>query len=1417
MDISRLKKMSAGLSAIAITLTSMGSVFAAYTDVPAGVWYEEAVESFMDAGYLDETQTKFRGGDNANRAEFTKLVVELNGGVLSTAPATPSFTDVKTGTWYYSYMEEAGKEGWIKGDKDCYGSSPCYARPGANINRAEAAAIIVRAFGVEETGDAPAFVDVPEGQWYTDVIQAAADHCILQGDDDTGRVRPGDNMNRAEMVTMLHRVDQNLTYGVDCGTEDEEEEEEAGAGIGDATPTDATTIEVSFNSAVDAESAGDAANYKITGAATLDVASVKVVDETTVQLTLATAMSPDGEYTLTVSDIATEDGETFSDSADFVGYSPIVRGEGTLEVAVASTNPVGDSVPKGAVGVAMLSIDLTASCDDAVVLEYITVLHEGFGAESDIGGVYASIDGARVTRKRTVDSQDQTSDLRFRAPLSIPACGTKTVDVVVDFSSTSVTSAEHNFTVELPTDFHGNAKEVTGNFPVRGNTFRLAAVSSGKVTVTYRSISPDKIQVGDTAVVVGKFELATDSVEDQTIYSITLEQNSTAGDDDLTNLKIRRTDGTVLTNVLSGFVNDFGTFVFDPPFTILQGDKITLEVIADVVGGAGDAVILHYEETGDLFAVGSLYGYGVNGQLYGSQVAITASPVADTVNIDAGQFTIEIDGPVQQKYTRQTKDAIIAKVLITTGGEAVDIKDLFIAIQGQTSTGGGLQNAVGTSFDNVHEILEDVELRNTVTGQTISAVRLTGSTDFATGTVSTSSYQIYRFDDFVVKGKETWEFRVDFINNGSGNHPKSGDRFRVHICGEPTDILNSSNALVDNTTGCTFGGIITSSESYQMLVEGLSTGDKVGDVRPRGTITGNFHRIANAELIVAVKAIGTSDTAVKNSKNINLLRFEARAGEAKDILFTKSIFKTDSGSLLNGQNYSLWVDTDADSVVDTQLQSGVASQSSQITFDKLAGGGYLIPAEETVLFEVHADIAASLTNNDLLLMFDTGTNVTYIEAEQADDGSNLSGIKTNTTCSTTCDITVTVTRSKLWLLADAGSIFVTKDSVPVRSRQLLGGALGEAILRLQLRAQDEDIDVTDIQMNSSGSNASSIDRLELYKEGETTSFATATIGGCGNDDTLGNNDNASSTTTQAFCAKMQSRQLVVKQGQNLKVIVRPRIKSDEQGATSNQVIALFLTSQAVSNNTSGSGAVRARGARSSNDLAANDAGTTANGEVFIGTDSAAANAKIVGTVHRTVLSKVVTIADANPDSANASPAVPTGPSPFGQFKFTSATNANSLNGLNKFNLSGVIFNINATNVTLTPNLFKFYNKNDASTKATTCIARYSGDGLQIGNSGTASGSFMVDCRALLASSVDTKVNSGDSVTFVLEGNVINNKVSSSATSTLQATLQDFTTLANNTYAYNQSHIYWRDEDTAVTIFYWLEYPETQVKSTSYKS
>ena len=1429
MDISRCKKVLAGLSVSAIMLTQVSSVFAAYSDVASGVWFEEAVTAFMDNGTLDASQARFRGGDNANRAEFVKLLVMLNGGLLSTPPAVASFDDVKSKAWYYAYMEEAAKEQWVRGDGNCYGTHPCNARPGANINRAEAAALIVRAFGLEASGAAPQFVDNPSGQWYTESIQTAADHCVLQGDDSTGRVRPSDNMNRAEMVVMLYRVDQGLSYGTDCG----QGEAPASAGISSARATSSTTVEVEFTMNMNKTSAETASNYAVTGATpAVTVSSAKLVGDSTVELTLSGNLEAGKEFTVTATDVKGDDGTVFSDSDTFTGYTALPTSNSTLSVAVSSKNPVGDTIPQGAVGVTMLSMDITASCDDKATITDITILHEGFGDEVDIDGVYATVNGARISRKRTIDSKDQTASVHFTNSLEIAACKTVTVDLSADFNSTATTSAEHNLAVELPSDVTTNAKQVTGNFPLRGSTFKIAAVRSGRVSIEYRTVSPNEVEVGNKGVVVGKFQISTDSTEDQTVYSMTIENDGTSHDGSLTNLKIRRSDGTVLTNVVETTVGDFATFVFDPPFTVLEGDKLTMDLIADIVGGAGDNVKMHFEETSDIFAVGSLYGYGVNGQLYGSRIAIATetSSLPATVTIDAGEFTIEIDGPSQQSYTRDQNEAVLANIILTTGGERVNIRRLFVLVEGKSSSGASLANSSGTAYDSINEVLENVQLRNKATGRAIDGVRLTGTADSG-ATASTGTFQIYRFDDFTVNGKETYELRVDFIDNGSGNNPKQGNTYKIHICGEPTQVSSATN-----TVGCTFGGYFAlTTTTYQMLVEGLSTGDKVNDVRPRGTVTGNAQRIADATLTLAVKSIGSSDVAVKNSKNINLHRFEARAGEAKDILITKFIFNSGTGatSLQNGQNYTLWVDTDGDGKVDTVLEKGQTAQSNKVSFSQLTGGGFVIPKEKTVVFEVHSDISASLTNDDLLIMFSTAD--TFIEAETVDRGSSLSGIRVDGSLiggATSNDITVTTVTSVRWLLVSQGDLYVSVDTTPVRSRQLLGGTLGDTILRLNFHSENEDIDVTDIQLNTSGSVAPSLDRLELYKEGATTAFGSATLGGCGSDRTRSINlgSRSGGLVTRAFCLKMQSRSLVVPKGADLKVLVKPRIKTDVDGAISGSGIQIWVVRDPASDNSTGSGAIRARGDQSSNTLALNDLDGSGEGEIFIGTKTPATNTSIVGSRNFTTLSKIQTIANASADANGSS--ITAGQSNIGQFKISAAPHSNSKNGLNKVVLSGVVFNVNATNVAMDTSLFKLYNKSNSTvTRACTSYNPTNSTAIQSGTT-TSSGSFVVFCNqlgntAVYSPLVNTTIDSGTDQTFVLQAQIVNPKISSTSTSTMQVSLVNFDSLSLTAFgvAATQSHFDWIDSDNqAVSAgnstssrFLWVEYPETTVKSTSYSA
>jgi hypothetical protein len=189
-----------------------------YYDVPIGVWYSQHVTSFFCKGYLESDAAAFRPFDSATRAEMAKLLVKMKGGLSGDVPTHRSFDDADPSAWYYPYLEEAAKRGWMKGYGDCYGEHPCMVRPDQPISRAEAAAMVVRFFQLRALGTASPFVDVPSTAWYMRPVTTAADHCILKGDDRARTIRPEESMNRAEMVTILSRTAHEIETGIVCDT-----------------------------------------------------------------------------------------------------------------------------------------------------------------------------------------------------------------------------------------------------------------------------------------------------------------------------------------------------------------------------------------------------------------------------------------------------------------------------------------------------------------------------------------------------------------------------------------------------------------------------------------------------------------------------------------------------------------------------------------------------------------------------------------------------------------------------------------------------------------------------------------------------------------------------------------------------------------------------------------------------------------------------------------------------------------------------------------------------------------------------------------------------------------------------------------------------------------------------------------------
>lgn len=802
-------------------------------------------------------------------------------------------------------------------------------------------------------------------------------------------------------------------------------------------------------------------------------------------------------------------------------------------------------------------------------------------------------------------------------------------------------------------------------------------------------------------------------------------------------------DGTFETVVARGSLTADGdvTFRFGGIGTVLAHRGVDLQVQVDIAPDAEDGMPIAFATpTVGFFAPrlkSDVYHIGSD------------NPVYSVNAVEETHVSFDLESPFLGSINPGENDVLMGTLRITSE-EPVYISQIFLAVEGR--------HGDNTLMADVDRRMEDLELRNPLTGQV----------HYARPYAEAPGIEILVVENVYVDRELALEVQMD-----QEGDVRQGDRFRVHAVIEP----ESSGRTVN------IGGLTGNSTEYALRAYPDDWNDTLV-VFPGSVLSGNFLSVEIPELHVAVQAIGTTDTAVKNEDNITLLRFEARA-EGGDLLFTQSTFYAAMGSLLNVQNFTLWGDTDGDLAVDTILQSGVSARDGRtVTFDSIIGGGFVIPEETSVRFEVHADVASGLMPDPTLQL---GLLAPSVQAEELENGSSLPANQI---------LVNTAQPSKLWKFVPQGDLFVTLDSTPVRSRQLLGGTLSDTVFRLQFRAQHEAIDVTDLQFTSRGSNARSIDRLELYMEGATTAFATATVSGCGSDQVILVDGGI---PVQTFCSNMENGQLIIPEGETKDVLVRARIKTDEQGALSGETFQLFIGASNDSDNATGLGAIRARGRASSNNLWGNDEDPlSGEGEVFIGTDTAAPNREIVSNRHQVVLSKFTSFTNANPDADNTN--VPTGISPFAQFRITTATNSNTLNGLNKAALDSFVFYVSATNVSMDASAFKLYNKADASTKVAVIAESLTGVPL----TGQVTGNFLVRVSNLSASAVDAIFESGESSTLVLEGSILNAKVNPSLSSGLKGGL-DLLALS------------WLDRDASTNKrFTGVEHPENMIYSSSYR-
>lgn len=674
---------------------------------------------------------------------------------------------------------------------------------------------------------------------------------------------------------------------------------------------------------------------------------------------------------------------------------------------------------------------------------------------------------------------------------------------------------------------------------------------------------------------------------------------------------------------------------------------------------------------------------------------------------------------------------------------------------GQTRTGTVTVTANNTGYKtvvmNIGGAQSDPNLSNNASAMTLNvlpstadvSVTMTSLTNVTQGDYVTFTYRITNNGPATAKGvSATTTFTSYDVTANVGDLAPGQTRtgtmtMKAEAIGNQRSTVTVTSQTTDpNTTNNSFGYTVTVAEQgYQ------------------------------PQYSVAVKSIGSTDTAVKNEKNVTLLRFETYAGALtgtpRDALLTEATF-TAAGAT-NMQNYTLWADTTGDGLVDTRVQSGVNSYNGYITFDSLIGGGYVTPAGQRTVFEVHGDVAASISSNTFQLAFAT-SRPDYLKVEDVATGESLSGINTDGTGAG--EIVVVTTPSKTFTIKDQGNLYVTQSSTPVRTEWALGGET-VTVARVQYRAEDEAMDVFEQVFEVTGTGAQSVERIELYLAGSNTPYAYAL------------------RSLDGFTAYTHNRQFEVRKGEVVEQIVKVRVKSDENGGVEGTTFQVTVKN------------VKARGVSSSNNAQPNDGDTLPEGEFFLGVDVAGPNRDIISQPRTVTMAMVDGVTNANPDADLTELGV--GMVNVGQWQLNTASHTNYSSGADVWVGKKIVIDGNADNA-IVENNFVFYNKADASFTVTG--RAYTMDGVLI-TAPTITGRFRVIIDVPAHMQGMTTIGMGSSQTWVQRLNVLNKRVSATRASEVMMTLR--TDLME-----------WESRDASGgAAFLGLYLPDAEVRSTRY--
>ncbi|MDT8858819.1 N-acetylmuramoyl-L-alanine amidase [Alkalihalobacillus sp. MEB130] len=178
------------------TTLAQGSTF---TDVPSNAWGHKEIHHLKDNGIINGyPDGSFRPNNTLTRAQASVILTGALG-VDGLKVNKPTFRDVNLSYWASPEIERAASMNILTGRSDNRFS------PGDQLTKAQAAAVITRAFKLNGSGGS-SFSDVRSGFWAEREIKALEQNGIVETG---GRFEPGKAITRSQFATYVARAKES--------------------------------------------------------------------------------------------------------------------------------------------------------------------------------------------------------------------------------------------------------------------------------------------------------------------------------------------------------------------------------------------------------------------------------------------------------------------------------------------------------------------------------------------------------------------------------------------------------------------------------------------------------------------------------------------------------------------------------------------------------------------------------------------------------------------------------------------------------------------------------------------------------------------------------------------------------------------------------------------------------------------------------------------------------------------------------------------------------------------------------------------------------------------------------------------------------------------------------------------------------